>query len=187
MTLPLMAIKGASVESLQELAANTLRREPLGQILEFEGRWYSWGELQNVATRMSGLLAASGIARNAPVCLISHNHPAVVAALLGLIAAGRTIRMVYPFQAPAGVARDIQRLQPAAFVLLAKDLSPEVVEALREAGVATIVLTGMDVSAAPGLAIAGPEAAARTFSGEPQIEVLTSGTTGPPSTTWAVV
>jgi long-chain acyl-CoA synthetase len=168
------------VESLQELAVKTLRREPKGQILEFEGRWYTWGELQNVAAGMRRLLHHSGIVPNAPACLISHNHPAIVAALLGLIAEGRNVRMVYPFQAPAGIVRDIKRLEPAAFVLLAKDLSSEVAEALREEGIVTIVLTGMEVSAAPGLGKAGPAAAARVFSGEPRIEVLTSGTTGPP-------
>ena len=88
--------------------------------------------------------------------------------------------MVYPFQAPTGIVRDIKRLEPAAFVLTAKDLSPELADALREEGVSAIVLDGMHVTAAPGWDKAGPSAAARTFDGEPQIEILTSGTTGPP-------
>jgi len=168
------------VDSLQELAARALQRDPQGQAIQFEGRWYAWSELRAVAEGVNGLLAAGGIAARGPVCLISRNHPAVIAALLGLISEGRNVRMVYPFQAPAGIVRDIRRLEPAAFVLTATDLCPEVAEAIRDEGAVALVLEGMDVRAAPGLARAGPAAAARTCDGEPQIEILTSGTTGPP-------
>jgi acyl-coenzyme A synthetase/AMP-(fatty) acid ligase len=168
------------MESLQELAAKALQLDPQGQAIEFEGRWYTRGELRSVADRVGGLLAASGIAANGPVCLISRNHPATIAALLGFISEGRNVRMVYPFQAAAGIVRDIKRLEPAAFVMTAKDLSPEVADALRGSGIPTLVLDGMEVAAAPGLEKAGPAAAARTFEGAPQIEILTSGTTGPP-------
>jgi long-chain acyl-CoA synthetase len=168
------------VESLQELAAKALQHDPQSQAIEFEERWYTRDELRSVADRVNRLLAASGIAANGPVCLISRNHPAVIATLLGLISETRNVRMVYPFQAPAGIVRDIKRLEPAAFILTAKDLSLEVADALRKEGIAAIVLDAMDVTAAPSLAKAGPAAAARTFDGEPQIEILTSGTTGPP-------
>ena len=168
------------MESLQELAGKALQHDPQSQAIEFEGQWYTRGELRSVADRVNKLLAASGIAANGPVCLISRNHPGIIAALLGLIAEGRNVRMVYPFQAPAGIVRDIKRLQPAAFVLNAMDLSPEVTDALREEGVAAVVLRGMDVMPAHGLEKAGPAAADRTFAGEPQIDILTSGTTGPP-------
>ena len=168
------------MESLQELAAKALKGDPQSQVIEFEGRWYTRDDLHRVADRVNRLLAASGIAANGPVCLISRNHPAVIAALLGLIAEGRRVQMVYPFQAPSGIVRDLKRLEPAAFVLTAKDLSPEVADALREEGMSAIVLDGMEVTVASGLEKAGPGAAARTFDGEPQIEILTSGTTGPP-------
>jgi long-chain acyl-CoA synthetase len=168
------------VESLQELAAKALQRDPQSQAIEFEQRWYTRDELRRVADQVNSLLAASGIAANGPVCLISRNHPAVIAALLGLISEGRNVRMVYPFQAPAGIVRDIKRLGPAAFVLTADDLSPEVAGALRAEGITAIVLDRMEVRAAAGLEKAGPAATTRTFDGEPQIEILTSGTTGPP-------
>ena len=128
---------------MQELAAKALQHDPQGQAIEFEGRWYTRDELRSVAERVNSLLAASGIAVKGPVCLISRNHPAVIATLLGLISEGRNVRMVYPFQAPTGIVRDIKRLEPAAFVLTAKDLSPELADALREEGISAIVLDGM--------------------------------------------
>ena len=168
------------MESLQELAARALQDDPRSPVIEFEGRWFTRDALRRVADRLSGLLAASGIAAKGPVCLISRNHPAVIAALLGLIREGRSVRMVYPFQAPSGIVRDLKRLEPAAFILTANDLSAEVADVLGEDGIAAIVLDGMDVRDGPGRGKAGPAAAARSFEGEPQIEILTSGTTGAP-------
>jgi long-chain acyl-CoA synthetase len=168
------------VETLEELSAKVLASEPDKQALEFEGRWYSWGELRTVAERIQSLLDAAGVAPTGPVSLISRNHPAVVAALLGLIAQGRTIRMIYAFQSPAGIARDIRRLEPAAFILTQRDATSEVSATLAEQGIAGIVLDGMAVAPLPGAERAGPSAAARSWEGEPQIEILTSGTTGPP-------
>jgi acyl-CoA synthetase (AMP-forming)/AMP-acid ligase II len=168
------------VETLQQLAAKTLEREGTGQAIEFEGRWYTWGDLKASADEVNRLLGASGILPTGPVALISRNHPATIAAELGLIAQNRNIRFIYPFQAAAGVVRDLGRLEPAALVMTAKDFTPEVAEFLAQDGIVAIVLDGMEVSAAPGLAQAGPKAAARSYEGEPQLEILTSGTTGPP-------
>ncbi|MGN6357823.1 MAG: class I adenylate-forming enzyme family protein [Novosphingobium sp.] len=168
------------METLQQLAAKALEREAAGQAIEFEGRWYTWGELKAAADEINRLIAAGGVLPTGPVALISRNHPATIAAELGLIAQNRNIRFIYPFQAPAGVVRDLKRLQPAALVMTAKDFTLEVAEFLAEDGIVGIVLDGMAVSAAPGLAQAGPEAAARSYTGQPQLEILTSGTTGPP-------
>ena len=168
------------METLQQLAATALDRAPNGQAIEFEGRWYTWGELQAAAAETNRLLTASGILPTGPVALISRNHPATVAVELGLLAQNRNIRFIYPFQAPAGVVRDLKRLEPAALVMTAKDFTLEVAGFLAEDGIAGIVLDGMDVSLAPGLERAGPVAAVRSYDGEPQVEILTSGTTGPP-------
>jgi acyl-coenzyme A synthetase/AMP-(fatty) acid ligase len=168
------------VETLQQLAAKTLARETGAEAIEFEGHWYTWGDLRAVANEVDRLLAASGISHDAPVSLISRNHPATVAAELALISQGRNIRFIYAFQAPAGLVRDLRRLEPAAFVMTAKDFTSEVADAMRDEGVVGIILDGMEIVAAPGLATAGPAAAARRFTGGPQIEILTSGTTGPP-------
>lgn len=168
------------METLQQLAANTLARDADGQAIEFEGHWFTWGDLRAVADEVNRLLESSGISATGPVSLISRNHPATIAAELGLIAGNRNIRFIYAFQSAAGIARDLKRLEPGAFVMTAKDLAPEVLDALRAEGIAGIVLDDMQVSPAPGLEKASPAAAARSYTGEPQIEILTSGTTGPP-------
>ncbi len=168
------------METLAERAADILLSGPQTNAIEFESHWHTWGDLAGVAHKITALLDSSGIASNAPIALISRNHPALVAAMIGLIAQNRTIRMIYPFQASAGIIRDIQRLEPAAIILTPADLSLDVEQALIDEGLATILCDNMDIRAAAGLATAGPIAAARSFTGDPQIEILTSGTTGPP-------
>ncbi len=158
---------------LQQLAEQALARDPARPAIEFGGVWHDWGDLARVAGEVRALLAASGIAPDAPVAFIPRNRPAALATLLALIAQGRTIRMIYAFQSAAGMARDVARLRPAAVIADAQDFSPE----LAASGVATILLDGMTARAAPVLQPLAPHDAA---SGPPQIEILTSGTTGPP-------
>ena len=167
------------MSTLPELATAVLHSDPAREVVEFEGKWYRWADLQRVAGGVQKLLAQSGIRPDAPVCFVPRNHPSSLAALIALIAQGRNIRMIYAFQSPAGMARDVKRLAPAAIILEARDLRDELVEALCEEGIAAVTLEGMEAVAPSKHAYAGA-AATRSYSGAPQIEILTSGTTGPP-------
>src|SRR4030088_3174492 len=100
--------------TLPELSGRALAREASQPIIEFEGRWVTWGEMRHVTERLDSFLDASGAPPGAPVALVARNRPSSVAALLGLIAASHSIRMVHPFQSPAAMARDVERLKPSA-------------------------------------------------------------------------
>lgn len=165
--------------TLPRHARAILNREPAQLAIEFEHCWHSWGELRAVAEGVSDALDASGIAPDAPVAFIPRNHPAAIAALLALIAQGRTIRMIYPFQSAAGIASSIARLEVAAVVLHRQDIAPEVLACLTQEGIAAVALDGMAAHALEGFEQAGA-ARDRTGPAAPQIEILTSGTTGPP-------
>jgi acyl-coenzyme A synthetase/AMP-(fatty) acid ligase len=125
-------------------------------------------------------MADSGVGPGAPVAFVPHNRPSSVAALLALIRQGRTIRMSYAFQSASGIVRDIQRLRPRLVVLDMQELSDELVLAVRNDGIHAIGLCGMEASAVPGLQIAPPATQIAAEHDQPAIEVLTSGTTGPP-------
>jgi acyl-coenzyme A synthetase/AMP-(fatty) acid ligase len=165
--------------TLQAACRQALDQDPAAQALEYERRWYGWGELRAVADRVCALLDAAGVAPGAPIAFVPRNRPSAVAAWLGMVSRGQTIRMVYVFQSAAGVARDLSGLKASAVVLMAQDLSPEVEAAIRKQGLAAITLDGMEARAVPGAertsATPDPDAPAT-----PTIEVLTSGTTGPP-------
>lgn len=165
--------------SLPEHARAILDRPSTAPAIEFEHRWHTWGELREIAEGVIQALDSSGIAPNAPVAFVPRNHPAAIAALLGLLAQGRTIRMIYPFQSAEGIASSFARLEVAAVVMHRQDLAPEVLARLTQDSIAAVVLDGLAAAALEGFEVAG---AARNRSGPnlPQVEILTSGTTGPP-------
>lgn len=148
--------------------------------IEFEGRWHNWGELRQQAERIIELLDASGIASNAPVAFVPRNRPSSIAALLGLLAGGRTVRMIYAFQSAEAIALEIGRLTPAAVVVDAMDLAEPVVATLVNEGLAGIVLSDDSINPIEGAELAYGDALDRSVPTEPLIEILTSGTTGPP-------
>src|SRR5579885_3117105 len=169
----------SAITPLEELSARALAREPTRPAIEFERRWFTWGELRCVADRLGALIDASGIGTQAPVAFVPRNRPSAVAALLGLLAQRRTVRMVYAFQSAAALARDVERLVPAVLVAHAEDFSEELRAALKAQGSAAFVLSEMDAAALPGFERARRTADSRG-SERPQLQILTSGTTGPP-------
>jgi long-chain acyl-CoA synthetase len=165
--------------SLDELSARALAREASLPAIEFEGHWFDWGAMRHVADRLDSLIKASGAAAGAPVAFVPRNRPSAFAALLGLIAHKHTIRMIYAFQSAGGIGRDVERLNPAVVVAAAEDFSEGLVELLRARGVAAIGLCDMDAAAIVGLE-RSRSAGNIEIPAQPRIEILTSGTTGPP-------
>ena len=166
------------MSTLEEMGMRALTREPSSPIIEYEGRWIGWGEMRQVADRVNALIDASGADPKAPVALVPRNRPHTLAALIGLITRGRHISMIHVYQAPVGIARDIAMIKPAVVVAAEEDISAEVRSVLKTRGIAAIALTGMDAVAEPGCersTIVCEPAPQR-----PQIDLLTSGTTGPP-------
>ncbi|MDP9141344.1 MAG: fatty acid--CoA ligase family protein [Pseudomonadota bacterium] len=168
----------ASTNKLQELSAAALNRPPTQPVIEFERRWHTAGEMREVADRLTALLEAS-TATDTAIAFMPRNRPSAIAAMLGMIASGRTMRMLYAFQSAAAIARDLERLKPAVFVAAMEDFSPEVLLALETFGIAGIALIEMNAVAVRGyertqLVQESPR------NTHPQIEILTSGTTGPP-------
>jgi long-chain acyl-CoA synthetase len=166
------------MSSLEELAAHALARGASYPAIEWEKRWVNWEEMRRIADGVNYLLEASGADRCSPIALVPRNRPVALAALVGLIAGGRHIRMIHAYQSTAGIARDIIRLKPAVVVALDDDFSEEVRSVLAARGIAGIGLTEAGAVPIPGCeqshALCDPPPP------RPQFDLLTSGTTGPP-------
>ncbi len=164
--------------TLESITARALMREPTRPAIEFEQRWFNWGELRYVADRVASLLESSGAPAGSPVAFVPRNRPSAVATLLALVARRYTIRMIYAFQSGAAIAQNIARLEPAVVIGAAGELSDEVLASLQERGSAAIRIADMDAQAVPGF----ERVLRKDFDipAQPRIEVLTSGTTGPP-------
>ncbi len=165
-------------KALDEQTREVLAGNPESDAVEFEGRWYRWGQISGAADEVTRALAAAGVQERAAVAFVPRNRPVAIAAELGLIGARHTIRMIYAFQSAVGIARDVGRTSAAAVIAMADDFTPQLLEVVESQGLAAIALAE-DMTArllASQRAPSSPE----TIPSHPEISVHTSGTTGPP-------
>ena len=153
-----------------------------GQCIEFEGRWYSGNELTAYADALAAALRVAGVDDDAPVGLVVRNRLPHAAAIIGFLAAGRPVSMIYSFQSPEAIGHDIETLNLSAVVADTEDWTDAVIAAAKRAGSAGVALsmTAPTVAAVPGLE--RRDASRRHAEAEPGValQILTSGTTGPP-------
>lgn len=164
--------------SLEQLSAIALTRDEASDAIQFEGFWLSWGDINRTAHAVVLELEKSGVKPGSPVIFVSRNRPSAYATLLALLSQGYAIRLMYPFQSAASLARQIEH-QPAAALLAAEsEFSPEICEVLLRLGMAGIAVDDQAVLGGKGC-----EPSTIIFDTTPntrQIGILTSGTTGPP-------
>jgi len=147
-----------------------------------DGAWRSRSETADAAGEVDRLLDSAGVARTLAVGLVLHNRPLGFAALTGLIAARRTVALINPFQAVDRIANDIAMLKVAAVVIDVADHHDETAEACRLAGAAVITLdeTARVMRLVVGMRPPGEEGTVHLSLPDTAVQMLTSGTTGPP-------
>lgn len=145
--------------------------------LEFEGRWHSGDDVAAYGAAIERTLTEAGVPAGAPVGLVVRNRLPHACAIIGFLAAGRPVSMIYSFQSPEAIARDIETLSLAGVVADREDWTEPVLEAAGRAGSAAVA-----VSADAPSALARRDPARRHAQPEPDVAlyILTSGTTGPP-------
>ena len=148
--------------------------------IEHCGEWTSWGALDDIACGVEACLAEAGLGTGARVAVVLHNRPAVVGALIGVLRAGATVVTVNGSSGDTGLAVDLAEVTPDAVLALETDW--------RRTGFAGSApgALGIEITHAPaevrvrsGVAPAGPGPVPDARGGV-AVEMLTSGTTGPP-------
>lgn len=165
------------VTDLAHLSSAVLNLPQDRHAIEFEKRWYRWGELGQVAQSVTDLVRESGAAADAKIVLVGKNRPSAVAAYLGLMSQRYSFRMVYPFQSQTALVREIEGIRPAVVIAPEDVFSAEVVAALQQSGIAGIGLAATSAVAIPGLERSTIDAVRCV---QPVVEIHTSGTTGTP-------
>jgi acyl-CoA synthetase (AMP-forming)/AMP-acid ligase II len=157
--------------ALSRRIRDVLALDPDARAIEFDDRWFTWGQVGAAAGRIADLVAARG---NPRVGILLRNQPAHVAALLGVLMAGGTVVVVNPARGDDRTREDLAALDPPVVVGLADDLAR-----LHVAHPGTTVATISDLDSPPEIAGATEH---RADPGRPGVAVwmLTSGTTGPP-------
>lgn len=181
------------MKTLQQLSAEALDRAADQSAVNFEGQWYTWGQLREVAGQVRALLQQSGAGADTTVTFVPRNRPSALAALMAFLSDGRIVRMLYPFQTATSLARQIEQQQtnaqqpahdrPVAVIAAARDFSDEVIAILREQGIIGIALSEMKAELVSGCERIGAQRQPVVAPGEGvvrRIEILTSGTTGTP-------
>jgi acyl-CoA synthetase (AMP-forming)/AMP-acid ligase II len=150
--------------------------------IEFDGRWYSGDDVTAYADAIADVLRRADVPADAPVGLVVRNRLPHAAAIIGFLAAGRPLSMIYSFQSPEAIGRDIEKLGLSAIVADREDWTGEVVAAAERAGSAgvAIALTAPTVAAVEGLQRRDPGRSHATAEPDVALQILTSGTTGPP-------
>ena len=150
--------------------------------IEFEGRWYSGDEVTAYRDGIAAALRRAEVDDHAPVGLVVRNRLQHAAAIAGFLATGRTVSMIYSFQAAEAIGDDIGRLGLAAVVADAGDWAEPVRAAASAAGSAGLALSLAAPTVAPVPGLERRDSARR--HAPPQdgvaLQILTSGTTGPP-------
>ena len=153
--------------------------------LEFEERWLIGNEVTGYADGIAHKLRAAGVPEDAPVGVVVGNRLPHAAAIVGLLAAGRWVSMIYSFQSPDVIARDVEQLGLAAVVADRENWTAPVIAAAARSGSAGVAKLA---ARRPTVELVGgrPGPRRRHPSDTPQsdgaagLHVLTSGTTGPP-------
>lgn len=150
--------------------------------IEFEGRWYTGEDITAYADAIAEALRHAGVADGAPVGLVVRNRLQHAAAIVGFLATGRPVSMIYSFQSPESIGRDIEKLELSAVVADREDWSDEVIMAAKRAGSAGVAISIATPAVAAVEGLEHRDVSRRHAGAEPDValQILTSGTTGPP-------
>ena len=150
--------------------------------IEFEGDWYSGDDITAYADAIAARLRDAGVPDGAPVGLVVRNRLPHAAAIIGFLAAGRPVSMIYSFQSPDSIGRDIETLALSAIVADREDWTDAVITAAKRAGSAGVAISmeSPRVSTVDGLERRDDTRQHAEAEPDVALAILTSGTTGPP-------
>ncbi|MFB9316032.1 class I adenylate-forming enzyme family protein [Cryptosporangium minutisporangium] len=152
-----------SGRTLGERSAAVTALDLVRPAIEFQGRWWTWGELGATAEAVAAHVPEPGTR----VAVLLRNSPVSVAFVLGVLRAGGCVVTVNPHRGAERVRAEIAALRPALVAGGPADLVglPGAVLAADELG-APVEARGTAAAAEPRPGVA--------------VQMLTSGTTGPP-------
>lgn len=143
----------------------------------FGDQWWNWAQVRSVAQRVQSILDDAGLGEGARVGIALHNRPQYMTIVLAVLASGRCVTTLSPLQPEERLAADIERSTlPIVFGSAEALNKPAVVDAIRRTG--DVVFVGDD-GTLDGT-VAKREWDESAFSPGIAVEILTSGTTGPP-------
>jgi len=169
--------------SMSERIQAVLSIDPDAPAVEFEGAWHPWRELSGVIDALDAAWSQAELGPHTAVGMLLRNTPPMIAAMLAAVATDRCIVTLNPHQGDAKVAKDLIEVRVPVLVAATEDWErPALRAAASEIGCLGLALTGNP--ATPVRVVEGLEKVGAGTHRPPlpgvAVEMLTSGTTGPP-------
>jgi acyl-CoA synthetase (AMP-forming)/AMP-acid ligase II len=158
--------------ALADRIAEVMSIDPDAPAIEFERRWYSWGDVGSTVDA----IAASVDGPGAQVGIILRNRPPHVGCLLGVLRGGGCVVAINPQRGIDRTRADIEQLGLATILGTAEDLGALVGP---EAPTTTIAVDDLVIDPVVTNRRA-PNAGSPPARTGVAVRMLTSGTTGPP-------
>ncbi|MDT5275105.1 MAG: long-chain acyl-CoA synthetase [Mycobacterium sp.] len=149
---------------------DVLGLQPDAAALEYDRRWLSWGELGELAERISPLIGN----QQPQIGILLRNRPAQVATLLGVLRCGATVVVINPGRGDERIKADVNHLALPFIVGESDDL------AMLGEQPATTLVSISGLAAEPKVLAASQTRMHHEERPGVAVRMLTSGTTGPP-------
>ena len=146
--------------------------DPAAPAMEFEDRWYSWGDLAQVTEDLRHHLDERRVGPGCPVGVLLRNRPTAVGLLIAIIQAGACAVAINPAK-PDRACADLRYLQ---LPFVAGETSD--VTAIEDCDRGATVIGAQDLGPLQ-IGRRGDHRVVRSHPGV-AVKMLTSGTTGPP-------
>lgn len=167
-------------ERLGDRIRTILSLDPAAPAIEYHGKWVDWRAVADIATAVENKLRSTGLGEGLPVGLVLRNDPAMVGAMLGVLLARGCVVTINASHGDAGLATEIEGLSlPVVIALPADWQRSTVVSAVTGSLALRVGVTPTAVEVVGGMERPGTGPFRPNQVGV-AVEMLTSGTTGPP-------
>lgn len=157
--------------------------DPEAPALQFEGRWYTWGYLERVRAALDELLNEAGIGAGGAIGIVLRNRPPQAGAALAVLSGARCLVTMSSLQPDARLVADVEAQGlPVVMAETQEWQRAGLLDAVAHLGAMGVDLTGDDAEPVRLRHLPDPRRRASLRSAQPDVavEMLTSGTTGPP-------
>lgn len=171
-----------STERLAGRIRKIFSLDPSRNALEFQGLWFTWGQLSALMTQLDDMLNQQSLGKSTAIGMMLRNRPAHFAAMMEVLISERCVVPINPMVGISKLVEEIEKLKAPALVADAQDWAiPEVRAAAERVGCLGIAL-GVDglmsIAVVPGMEKIGTGPHHELMPAV-AINMLTSGTTGP--------
>jgi len=167
--------------SLKSILEAVAAIDPQAPEIEFEEAWWSWGDLARLTAAIGTALAADGVAAGARLGVMLRNRPEAAAAVMAAVTGGHCLVTINPTYPDAKLVEDIAKLATPVLIGSSADWArTPLAEAGQAVGALCLELTPERELKIRQRLRSGRLAEAGAYAPEIGVEMLTSGTTGPP-------